>query len=74
MIVDIEDVRRLIKDALDHHDRIHDAFSEGQEIALREIIRDEIEKLDAAGFFNHDHEEGEMKHYVKRDEKDAQSG
>jgi len=67
MIVDVEDVRRLIQDALDHHDRIHNAFSEAQEIALREIIRDEIQKLDQQGFFSHDHEEGEMKHYQERE-------
>jgi hypothetical protein len=68
MIVDVEDVRRLIKDALDRHDRIHAAFSEAQEIALREIIRDEIQKLDQQGFFNHDHEEGEQKPYLAREE------
>ena len=59
MIVDVEDVRRLIKDALDHHDRIHNAFSEAQEIALEALIRRVVAKMDTEGYFNHDHEEGE---------------
>jgi len=75
MICDVEDVRRLIKDALDHHDRIHDGFSETQMIVLEEIIREVVREMDAQGFFSHDHKDGEVvEHYVPRDEEDAQRG
>jgi len=35
-------------------------FTEAQEIALAEIIRKVVAKMDAEGFFNHDHEDGEQ--------------
>jgi hypothetical protein len=47
-------------------------FSESQEIALEEIIRRVVRKMDSEGFFNHDHEDGEQIHFVDRDEEDAQ--
>lgn len=58
MICNPEDIVKILE-AIDKR-----GFTETQVLALEEIIRRIIAKMDCEGFWNHDHENGEQINFV----------